>query len=32
MNDNFDITYQAVFRRYYSSLLFYATRLVGSEE
>lgn len=32
MNENFDITYQALFRRYYSSLIFYATRLVGEDE
>src|SRR5574344_2930867 len=32
MNENFDITYKALFRRYYPSLLFYATRLVGEVE
>ena len=32
MNENFDITYKALFRRYYPSLIFYATRLVGEEE
>lgn len=32
MNDNFDLSYQTLFRRYYPSLLFYATRLVGEEE
>ena len=31
MNENFDITYKALFRRYYPSLIFYATRLVGEE-
>ena len=32
MNENFDITYKALFRQYYPSLIFYATRLVGEEE
>ena len=32
MNENFDITYKALFRRYYPNLIFYATRLVGEEE
>lgn len=32
MNNDFDITYKTLFRRYYPNLLFYATRLVGSEE
>ena len=32
MNENFDVTYKALFRRYYPSLIFYATRLVGEEE
>lgn len=32
MNANIDSTYQALFRRYYPSLLFYATRLLGEEE
>ena len=32
MNENFNITYKALFRRYYPSLIFYATRLVGEEE
>ena len=32
MNENFDLTYKALFRRYYPSLIFYATRLVGEEE
>lgn len=32
MKDDFDITYKALFRKYYPNLLFYATRLVGDEE
>lgn len=32
MNDNFDQTYKLLFRKYYTNLLFYATRIVGSEE
>lgn len=32
MNDNFDLTYKTLFRRYYPSLIFYAARLVGEEE
>lgn len=28
MDENFDLTYKALFRRYYPSLIFYATRLV----
>lgn len=32
MDDTFDITYKALFRRYYPNLMFYATRLVGDEE
>lgn len=32
MNENFDLTYQSLFRKYYPSLIFYATRLVGEEE
>lgn len=32
MKDDFDITYKALFRKYYSNLLFYATRLIGDEE
>ena len=32
MNENFDVTYQTLFRRYYPSLIFYSTRLVGDEE
>ena len=32
MNENFDITYKALFRRYYPNLIFYATRLVGEED
>ena len=32
MNENFDVTYKALFRKYYPSLIFYATRLIGEEE
>lgn len=32
MNENFDVTYQTIFRRYYPSLIFYASRLVGEED
>ena len=32
MNENFDVTNQTLFRRYYPSLIFYSTRLVGDEE
>lgn len=32
MNENFDITFKSLFRKYYPNLLFYATRLVGEEE
>ena len=32
MNENFDVTYKALFRKYYPSLVFYATRLIGEEE
>ena len=32
MNENFDLNYQLLFRRYYPNLIFYATRLVGEEE
>ena len=32
MNENFDVIYQTLFRRYYPSLIFYATRLVGEED
>lgn len=32
MNNDFNITYKALFRRYYPNLLFYATRLIGDEE
>lgn len=32
MKENFDITYKVLFRKYYANLLFYATRLIGSEE
>ena len=27
MNENFDITYKALFRRYYPNLIFYATQM-----
>ena len=32
MNEELDDTYKAVFRQCYPKLLFYATRLVGTEE
>lgn len=32
MNENFDLTYKLLFRKYYANLLFYATRIVGDEE
>lgn len=32
MNENFDVTYKTLFRRYYPGLIFYATRLLGDEE
>ena len=32
MIDQFENTYKDLFRQYYSSLLFYATRLVGEED
>lgn len=32
MNENFDLTYKLLFRKYYTNLLFYATRIVGEEE
>lgn len=32
MDESIDLTYQALFRRYYANLLFYATRIVGEEE
>lgn len=32
MGEELDITYKALFRKYYPSLLFYATRLIGDEE
>lgn len=32
MNENFDLTYKFLFRKYYANLLFYATRIVGEEE
>ena len=32
MNENFDVSYQVLFRKYYPCLIFYATRLVGEED
>lgn len=32
MNENFDLIYKTLFRKYYPSLIFYATRLLGDEE
>ena len=32
MKGNFEETYKALFRRYYTGLLFYATRLVGEDD
>lgn len=32
MNNDFEVTYKALFRKYYPNLLFYVTRLVGDEE
>lgn len=32
MNEDFDLTYKGLFRKYYPSLIFYATRIVGEEE
>ncbi|WP_294592121.1 RNA polymerase sigma-70 factor [uncultured Bacteroides sp.] len=32
MDENFDLTYKLLFRKYYTNLLFYATRIVGEEE
>lgn len=32
MSEEFDSTYQVLFRKHYSNLLFYATRIVGGEE
>ena len=32
MNENFDVTYQTLFRRYYPSLIFSSSSLVGDEE
>lgn len=32
MKDDFDSTYNLLFRKYYTNLLFYATRIVGDEE
>ena len=32
MDNDFDITYKDLFRKYYPNLIFYATRLLGDEE
>ncbi|HJD10289.1 MAG TPA: RNA polymerase sigma-70 factor [Candidatus Phocaeicola caecigallinarum] len=32
MKEEFEVTYKALFRRYYAGLLFYATRLVGEDD
>lgn len=32
MTEDFEVTYQRLFRQYYTNLLFYATRIVGDEE
>ena len=32
MDEHFDLTYKSLFRRYYSNLLFYATRSGGEED
>ena len=32
MEDEFDIVYRQLFRKYYANLLFYATRMVGEED
>ena len=32
MNEHFDLTYKSLFRRYYTNLLFYVTRIVGEED
>ena len=32
MKEDFEITYKALFRKYYANLIFYATRLIGDEE
>ncbi len=32
MDENFDLTYKLIFRKYYPNLLFYATRLLGADE
>ena len=32
MEENFDLTYRALFHKCYANLLFYATRIVGDEE
>lgn len=31
MNENFEITYKEIFRKHYTQLLFYATRIIGEE-
>ena len=32
MDEDFDLIYKTIFRKYYSNLLFYTTRIVGSDE
>ena len=32
MNEHFDLTYKSLSRRYYTNLLFDATRIVGEED
>lgn len=32
MSDDFELIYKSLFHKYYSNLLFYATRIVGEEE
>ncbi|MCD8184241.1 MAG: RNA polymerase sigma-70 factor [Bacteroides sp.] len=32
MDENFELTYKLLFRKYYANLLFYATQIVGEEE
>lgn len=32
MNEDFELIYKQLFRKYYANLLFYATRMVGEEE
>ena len=32
MEDEFDIVYRQLFRKYYANLLFYAARMVGEED